>query len=182
MNRIFSLLPLLCFLWCSSCRPKYSPAPVYIAFNDFENVAGWISEPTNNNLTVEKAGGYSGRCYSRINKNNHFSYIFRASFKELTDKKIYWVRVSAKCKKKDAKINRATVVCNIQDSTNTYVYWQELPLATDFYGKTNEWVSIVKTFEISSKYRPSNYLGAFIWNGDKEDDLMIDDFRIEFFN
>jgi hypothetical protein len=173
------VLPMIMLL---ACRPKYTPTPAYTALNDFENIVGWVNDPTNNNYTVEKGNAYSGHYYSHINANMHFSYIFRSKFRDLTEKKIYWIRVSAKCKKGDTDVKRATVACNIQDTLGTTVHWQELPLRSDFYGKNDEWITVVKTFEISSKYKPSHYVGVFFWNGDKNDDMKIDDFKVEFFH
>lgn len=173
---------LALLLLVAACRPKYSPRPVWVVKNDFEDVPGWVNNSSNNSHTVVAGDAHSGRYAYMIDNAHTFGYYYRSRLKDISDKKISWIKVSGYCKAKSDKLNKAAVVCNIEDETHTYKFWGEAFLEYYTEGKKDKWVYFEKSFNINAASKPEYYLGAFVWSPDTTDRVLVDDFKIEFFD
>jgi hypothetical protein len=172
---------LLLLLLVSACRPKYSPTPVWVAYNDFENVAGWMNNPTNNSHTVVRGEAYSGSYACRIHGASNFGFYYKNRLKDISDKKISWVKISGYCKAKSDRLNKASVVCNLEDDKGVLKSWEVAFLQRFTEGRKDKWIHFEKSFNINTFSQPDYFLGAMVWSQDTTDEVLIDDFKIEFF-
>jgi hypothetical protein len=179
--RIIYIFLIVCLGLISSCRPKYNPTPIFSTLNDFESTKGWMDVPSNNSHTIVDEDAHSGKFCSKIDKSNHYSYFYKYKLGDVQKEKTNWVRVSAYCKLKSDKINKTSIACSIQDDKGAIVNWTEENLAGYLEHSKDKWVYIEKNFNISAYSKPELMLGVFIWNADRDEEVLIDDLKIEFF-
>jgi hypothetical protein len=172
---------LLVAMLAGGCRPKYSPTPVWIAYNDFENVDGWMDNPTNNSQTIVPGDAYSGRYACMVDRTSNFSYYYKNKLADVSDKKISWVKVSGYCKAKSDVLNKACVVFSVVDEKEINKYWGSAFLYEFTEGKKDKWIHFEKSFDINAVSQPGYTISSFVWSTDTTEKVLIDDFKVEFF-
>jgi hypothetical protein len=164
----------------TGCRPKYEPDPCYTTFNDLEESLGWFPSNANNGITIESGDAYSGNRFVRIRNGHDFGYFFKTQLKELSCRKVSWIKYSTICKKISGGIRDASVVCSVTDSLDRQIEWIEVPLSFKLIER-NKWTPIHVRFDISKKFDLKNNVALFIWTKGIGDHILQDDIKIEFF-
>ncbi|MCD6066819.1 MAG: hypothetical protein K0S33_1645 [Bacteroidetes bacterium] len=174
---LLGLVALIC-----SCRPKYSPEPACVVFNDFEAVSGWRNTPGNNSQTVTWEDSHSGKFSYKIGKGQDFGYYYKNKLRDISDKKISWVKISGYCKSKSDKLQKTGILCCILDDKDVYKKWSVHFMDEFTAKKKDKWVYFEKSFDIGSVNDPGYFFSSVVCTTDSSDQAYIDDFKIEFFN
>ncbi|MCD6066816.1 MAG: hypothetical protein K0S33_1642 [Bacteroidetes bacterium] len=180
MHKNIQIVLITAFVSCFSCRPKYDPKPVFSTLNDFENVRGWISAVVNNSNTLTDVTAHSGKYSSRIDKNNQYSYSFRQQLKNLGAEPKSWVRVSMWCKY-TGTIDKSHLACFITNDKEVTQLWRAIHLAPELSGKKNQWVYIEKSLDFSGHRDNDFNFNLFVSSGGGDEEVFIDDLKLEFF-
>jgi hypothetical protein len=165
----------------SSCfnNSDANPNDVVI-FNDFENIIGYYSVPTNNSNTVVRSlDAHSGRFVSQTDSISNYSMIFKTQLAALTIKEVNIVEVTVKIKTIDA-LSAGTLVIAVDSAEKNYI-WKGYEIKQVENHKPNEWFEMIVSVDVNEvvQLHNSNFsLTSYFLNTGKNI-ILVDDYKIK---
>lgn len=179
--RIFSkyLLILSVFFLYFSCRPRYTPDPLFETENDFEHTLGWVQSPKNNSNTVLKGIGYKSDFGTKINKDLCYGYIFRLPYVDLGPDPATFVKITFMAKKNSSRIDSCGFVFTVEDMDGKMISWDEQLFKNKL--KDDEWTEIEFKFDVGAFNNEKNQMAFLAWNHNSSQEIFMDNMKVQFY-
>ncbi|MCB2409194.1 hypothetical protein [Hymenobacter lucidus] len=159
-----------------ACGDNKSEIPAnQLAKNDFESLEGWVGGIPTPSLTTEKA--HSGRYSVKVGPAVEYSLGYSSQLGKLSANRVKKIKIHGWAFLPDKQSN-AIIVTEIKDPvTGKNIIWDGLEIAKQT--KTvNKWVEIEKVIEIPATAAYTSLLNIYMWRGNSNQNIYLDDLEI----
>jgi hypothetical protein len=174
MKKKFYLSILLApFMFLASCNESENGKGQSFT-TDFENLAGWVDNPA-----IIKCDAHSGKWASVANKLKPYSHTFKIKLRDVGDKTLQKVNVSAWCYVGDLPCD-AKLVTAINSPEKENAMWEGKPL-TSIIREKGKWMQINASYRLNrgGLNNPDNTLLVYVWNL-SDANVLVDDISVSF--
>lgn len=172
MKRLFLLMILSAILFSCGGEKKQNKANALAVGQDFEWTDCWV-----NTSCIVKGTAHSGDFACKLDTGNVFSTTFTRTLGAINSKMPKKVNVSLWVNPTVATPD-ASVVVDISDNGNN-IFWGGNSFK-DVVKNANEWTEFKTTFDLPATIKPNHLLKVYVWNNNKLNYILLDDFNIEF--
>ena len=158
---------------CTSKDSSAEPDKDSLMHNDFEMVAGWVTDPTT--LTQEQA--HSGHYSLKVDKDHAYSLTYYSLLGQLSPTRIRGVRVDAWAYEPD-KDNSVQLRVGINDTAGGKVIMGDGIAYNDQVSEPGKWVKISKEITFPANATYNSQLVMYLWNGSGTGAGYLDDVRL----
>ena len=145
--------------------------------NDFESLAGWLSQTPPPSLTHEKA--HSGHYSVKVDANTEYGLGYNSTLGQLSDVRITKLKLDAWVLVPNSRAG-GLLVTHMGDIIpgQTPLLWDGFDVVKACNGKYGEWTHISKVLEIPATATNSTNIGIFLWRNKETQTVYLDDLAI----
>jgi hypothetical protein len=170
---------LLAALFLVACSPQTDTdkGKKPLAFNDFENVDGWLADSPYL-LTLSREKAHSGTYSSRVDGNHEFSLGYNNALSRLSPDWPPKLTVGAWVFVPNEQASAQLVIEIKQPGKDGKgLLWQGLDLAktVKLY---NQWQYVEQTITLPDTAGPQSRLLAYVWRGQSTQPVFMDDLQV----
>lgn len=163
----------------AGCTSGPSPAAVdaTLAFNDFENVDGWLTgSPYQATLSRDQA--HSGKFSSRIDADHEYSLGYKNTLSLLAPDFPAKLTIGAWVLVPDGQAKaRLVVEIKAPDQSGSGQLWEGLDLSTAVR-VFNKWQYVEQTITVPATAGPQSTIQTYVWRDQSKVPVYVDDIRI----
>ncbi|MDU0370688.1 hypothetical protein ACFPAF_09815 [Hymenobacter endophyticus] len=177
MTRFAPVLLLTGLLAACTPGPAPAAADATLAFNDFENVSGWlIGSPYEATLSRDKA--HSGKFSCRVDAEHEYSLGYKNTLSQLASDYPPKLTIGAWVFVPNAQA-KAKLVTEIKspDQPGSGQLWEGVDLSTAV-SVFNKWQYVEQTITVPATAGPQSTLQVYVWRDQTKVPVYVDDMRI----
>jgi len=158
---------------CSGNKAETASAKDVLMHNDFENMAGWVSDPTP--FTQEKA--HSGRYSLKVDQDHEYSLGYNYLLGQLSPTRIRGVRVEAWVYLPERN-NTAQIRVAVNGAAKGETIMNEGIDLNAEVKDTGRWTKVSKEFTFPTTVNYTSQLVMYLWRGGNSGKVFMDDVQI----
>ena len=145
-----------------------------LAYNDFEQLNGWVGATTTAALTTEKA--HSGRYCTFVAPGTEYGIGYVSQLSQLSPVRPVKIKISAWVLATEN--SPATIVTSLENAgADKPVFWEAMDLGKAVT-RANEWQKAEKTITIPADANASTQVKVYPWRNNSEQPAYFDDIEI----
>lgn len=170
---LLALVSVASLAACSGNKTDTTPAKDVLMQNDFENMAGWVADPTP--FTQENA--HSGRYSLKVDQDHEYSLGYNYLLGLLSPTRIRGVRVEAWVYMPERNTTAQIRVALNGAAKDETIMNEGIDLSAEVQN-TGKWTKVSKEVTFPTQANYTSQLVMYLWRGSNSGKVFMDDVRI----